>query len=300
MDIQSLREFIAIAEKKDLSVVADQFFISPSTLSVHIRKIESELGYSLFNRTSRKMELNEQGQLFLGYAKNMLNTYDSYQLEAAKNPSKKEKGLTIGYSSSMAQILVADIISGFHREYKDIPLFFMSRDFSHLINTFLGNGTCSFVLSYNIEHASDSLGEKVLFKDHIAAVVSDKHRFFGKESISFEELKGECLLLQNTDHNIFSELLHHIHTFGFEPNIGISVNLEDTLMDLIECGAGVGLMPYRDAVRMQTEKVWVLDLEPEYEIKFSLFYKSTKKFTLAEFLFYQYIENLFKNDDESF
>ena len=48
MDIQLMREFIALVNLKSYRKVAQQFHIAPSTLSRHIKAIGKELGHPLF------------------------------------------------------------------------------------------------------------------------------------------------------------------------------------------------------------------------------------------------------------
>ncbi len=76
MDLTQLRCFVALAENENLTQVARQLELSPSSLSRSIAKLESELGTKLFDRVNRKIVLNSAGRLFLEYVRNGLGEID--------------------------------------------------------------------------------------------------------------------------------------------------------------------------------------------------------------------------------
>ena len=64
MEVQYVREFLTLVKYGNYLAAADELFISQSTLSKHIFALEKELGLSLLNRTTRKVQLNQYGPLF--------------------------------------------------------------------------------------------------------------------------------------------------------------------------------------------------------------------------------------------
>lgn len=69
MELAFIREFVTLAEIRKFSAAAQQLHISQSTLSRHIQTLETELGCTLFTRTTRDVELSACGALYLPYAK---------------------------------------------------------------------------------------------------------------------------------------------------------------------------------------------------------------------------------------
>ena len=60
MEIQYFREFLTLAETKNFTETAERHFTSQSVISKHIRQMEQELGFPLFDRTSRKVGLSRE------------------------------------------------------------------------------------------------------------------------------------------------------------------------------------------------------------------------------------------------
>lgn len=69
MELNYLNDFVTLARIRHFQNAADALFISQSTLSKHIKAIESELGQDLFIRSRKCSQLTEFGKLFLPYAK---------------------------------------------------------------------------------------------------------------------------------------------------------------------------------------------------------------------------------------
>ena len=68
MEIDYIREFITLAQVQNYMAAAEESYISQPSLTKHIKAIEMELGVSLFDRTTRKVHLNQFGRTFLPYA----------------------------------------------------------------------------------------------------------------------------------------------------------------------------------------------------------------------------------------
>ena len=78
---RQLRAFVLIAKHESFSRAAEQMFVTQSGISTIVRDLESQLGFRLFDRTTRKVQLSELGSRFLPVATRCLSDLES----AAKN-----------------------------------------------------------------------------------------------------------------------------------------------------------------------------------------------------------------------
>ncbi len=72
MDIQSLETFVTLAEYRNFTKTADALFIAQSTVTNRIADLEAEIGHALFWRNRRKVILTAEGELFLDYARRII------------------------------------------------------------------------------------------------------------------------------------------------------------------------------------------------------------------------------------
>ena len=63
MEIQQFRYFLTAARYENLTKAADELHIAQPALSQSVKRLETELGVSLFDRKNHRIELNEQGKL---------------------------------------------------------------------------------------------------------------------------------------------------------------------------------------------------------------------------------------------
>ncbi|MBP1851206.1 LysR family transcriptional regulator [Rhizobium halophytocola] len=72
LDNDVLKTFVAIAESGSFSMAAEQVFRTPSAVSMQIKRLEEQLGASLFLRDARSVRLTAGGETLLPYARRML------------------------------------------------------------------------------------------------------------------------------------------------------------------------------------------------------------------------------------
>ena len=111
MEFRHLEIFLAVAETKSFSKAAKHLFLSQSTVSSHIKNLESELQKPLFIRSTKSVELSPDGCTFLRYANSILEMREA-ALEALNAPS--ETILRIGASTIPSGYLLPRLLRGFH------------------------------------------------------------------------------------------------------------------------------------------------------------------------------------------
>ena len=110
MEISYLKEFVVLAQTGNFMEAADILYSSQSTLSKHIKSIESELGISLFDRTTRKVKISKYGSLFLPYARKIVEIQEKYAVNLKLNLETKSEVLNLGSIYGLAQYKITDIL----------------------------------------------------------------------------------------------------------------------------------------------------------------------------------------------
>lgn len=120
LDAKPYRAFVTVAEERSFGRAATRLNVSQPALSAQIREFERRLGFALFKRTSRSVELSAQGRLFLGNARRILAETDAVRTAARAIQTNQ---LTIG--ATIQTVLVAErvaLLERFLLEQPDIPL----------------------------------------------------------------------------------------------------------------------------------------------------------------------------------
>jgi len=120
LNIELLRCFLAVAECKSFTTAGARLHRSQSAISIRIQKLEELLGQRLFERTSRSVRLNQQGEQLLPYAKKMLATNDEL-VNTLCTPELSGR-LRIGVVEYLAPQRLPLIVTQLRRQYPKIRL----------------------------------------------------------------------------------------------------------------------------------------------------------------------------------
>ena len=80
MELYQLKLFVDLAEMGNFTRVANDNYVTQAAVTLQIRKLESELGVSLFHRTTRSVTLLEAGHRLLPYARDVLQKVEEAML----------------------------------------------------------------------------------------------------------------------------------------------------------------------------------------------------------------------------
>ncbi|MBC8571780.1 LysR family transcriptional regulator [Jingyaoa shaoxingensis] len=121
MNIENLKTFITLSELKNFTQTADRYFIVQSTVTNRIMELEKELGKKLFIRNRKNVELTEEGQHFLAYAKRIV-ALEASAIEELSMLHTFSENLRIGTVNTVYDCYLIDPITAFVKNHKDISV----------------------------------------------------------------------------------------------------------------------------------------------------------------------------------
>lgn len=132
--LSDIQLFVTTVQVGSFTKAADSLDMSKSTLSARISALEKDLGILLLNRTTRKLELTEAGQVYFDKAKFILKEAESLKIEL-KNFQKEPEGLlSITMTDDFAKDFLSLHLSEFCRKYPHIRFnFHLSQEIDDLI-----------------------------------------------------------------------------------------------------------------------------------------------------------------------
>lgn len=120
IDSITLKSFIAIAETGTFSEAAHVVGRTQSALSLQIKKLEESLGCSLFDRASRKVTLTDQGEIFLGYAKQMIQI--QWEAFSRLREPDIQGEISLGTPEDFATHYLPDVLAEFRKHHPRVQL----------------------------------------------------------------------------------------------------------------------------------------------------------------------------------
>src|SRR5439155_1044140 len=119
MDIAQLEVFLAVAREGGFSRAADKLYRTQSAVSQAIRKLESEIGEALFDRSSRDGQLTDAGHVLQEYAERLLNLRESAR-EALVELRELQKGKLVVGANECSALYVLRVLAEVRRLHPGI------------------------------------------------------------------------------------------------------------------------------------------------------------------------------------
>jgi LysR family positive regulator for ilvC len=122
MDIESQKIFLCLAERLHFAKTAQECFITPSTLSRLIQRMEEEIGHMLFERDNRSVRLSPFGEVFKEYAEISVTEWNLFQHRISEKFNALSGELRMCCSVTASYTIFDKVLSIFRKKYPQIRI----------------------------------------------------------------------------------------------------------------------------------------------------------------------------------
>jgi DNA-binding transcriptional LysR family regulator len=244
MEIRHLQYFKAVAEHLHFRNAAASLFISQPPLSRQIKELEDELGVQLFVRNNKRVALTEAGKYFAASVDSIFA-----QLEESKNIARQihraaDSGeLKIGYISSVYQPYLAEVLKSLRAEFPYIKTNLYERPTIKQIEALEQGQLDVGILRAPVQ--SEHLTVHTLFFDPFMVVIPADHIKLHNRQQLTGFIKDKPFIFFNKEYapQYHSKLIEICYRMGFKPDITHEVNNVHSIVQLVEAGLGVSILP---------------------------------------------------------
>ena len=197
IDLELYKVFY-VAKNKHMTKASEELHISQPAISQSIKKLENQLGGTLFLRSNKGMQLTNEGKMFYEYVKGALELINNAENEFTSFKGLSKGEIKIGCSTTLTKIILLDVIKRFHQDYPNISINITNDLTSNLIND-LKLGKLDFVIFNESNIKETNL--------HLEKITELKQGFiynpdYFKDDINnFEDLNNYPLILQKESSN---------------------------------------------------------------------------------------------------
>ncbi|MFZ0817288.1 MAG: LysR family transcriptional regulator, partial [Candidatus Sulfotelmatobacter sp.] len=191
MELSQLEVFLAVAREHRFSRAAEKLYRTQSAVSQTIRKLEDELGESLFDRSSREGVLTDAGQVLYEYAEKLLNLRHDAQ-ESLAELRELQKGKLVIAANEFTALYLLPVLAEFRRLHPMIKITVQRALGSRIPDDVLQHSAELGMLSYKPEEPR--LHSVVTYLDELALVVPPKHALAAAREVSIRQLGAESFV----------------------------------------------------------------------------------------------------------
>ena len=240
MDINQLEVLVTVAREKSFSRAAEVLERTQPAISQAVRRLEQEIGEKLFDRSSKDGTLTYAGEVLLDYARQMLNLRYSAQTAIRDMRDLQRGKLTISANEHTVFCLLP-VIREFRKHHPLIKIEVQRGVASRIPKEITAREVELGVISF--KPSDTSLKSVPVLTDELVLIVSPKHPFADRTSVSVSDLANEIFIAHNAPSPYRKKVIETFERHKTRLNIAVELPSLEAIKRLVETGAGVALVP---------------------------------------------------------
>jgi LysR family carnitine catabolism transcriptional activator len=237
---RQLRAFRLAAQHQNFARAAEALFITPSGLSVLIKELESRVGFRLFDRTTRHVELTTHGRELLAVIQRSLEELDVAIANIGRSAKRNQQSISLGTTPLVAANILPPAMREFRKLRPDVRIQLFDADLPTLIQM-VDAGKLD--MSLGIFKAMPDVRREPFFRFSLMVVRAAKDDTQPRKTMTWSALDGETLISLSPGHPHQQLIDKHLVQSGVKVRIGPVVNLLDTQIALVEAEEGIAIIP---------------------------------------------------------
>ena len=240
MELSQLEVFLAVAREHRFSRAAEKLHRTQSAVSQTIRKLEDELGESLFDRSSREGMLTDAGHVLYEYAERLINLRQDAE-ESMADLRELQKGKLVIAANEFTALYLLPVLAEYRRLHPMIKVTVQRGLGSHIPDDVLRHSAEFGVLSYRPEEPR--LHSVVAYLDELVLVVPPRHPFASAHEVSIRQLGAESFVAHIVASPYRDKVLQTFQKHKTPLHMDIELPTLQAIKRFVAMGNGVALMP---------------------------------------------------------
>ena len=247
MTLTELKYIVAVARERHFGRAAEACFVSQPTLSVAIRKLEDELGVTIFERGGSEVGVTVIGQTLVSQAQKVLEESANLKELARHGNDPLAGALRVGVIHTIGPYLLPKLVPWHISCTPQMPLVLQENFTVKLIELLRQGEIDCAILALPLPEAG--LATRALYDEPFVVVIPASHPWANRKSVSAEDLKQQNMLLLGSGHCFRDQVLEvcpELSRFAAASE-GIQRTFEgsslETIRHMVAAGIGITVMP---------------------------------------------------------
>ncbi len=243
MDISHIRTVLEIIKHGSFSEAAAALNISQPAVSLHVQRLERELGARLLDRGGTRVRLTQHGEAFLRHAERIAATDTEMREDIMRLAHDLTGALRLAASTIPGEFLLPSLLADFTALHPNVTATLVVSDTEAVISE-LESGMCDVGFTGAPSQRS-TLTQEPIYKDTLVLVVPVSHPFANRVSVGIDELRGQRLIAREAGSGTMASVQRILADSGIDAHQWIpSVVLGSTqaVINGVEAGLGVSFV----------------------------------------------------------
>ncbi len=237
---RQLRAFLLVAQHRSFARAAEALFITPSGLSLLVRELETQLGFRLFDRTTRHVALTARGGELLPIAQRTLHALDAAASQLGHSAKVAAQTISLGAPPLVAGNILPDAIREFHAHHPDLRISLFDGDLA-TIRQRVEDGQLDIALG--VFGTAAGIRRTPFFRFSFVVIRPNSASVVHRASTSWSALRGETLVSLPATSVVQQRVDQQLAKAGVTKESAVVVNSLDTQIAMVEAGHGIAVIP---------------------------------------------------------
>ena len=284
MELLQLKYFCDAAESENFTKTANKFGVPTSNISQTIKRLETELGAKLFERTANRIKLTPRGRVFYDGVSSSLD-----QLSVAKENLLRYDTIIGGELRLLVltnRRIVTKAIAEFQKKYPDVTF---------VIGHKLGNNRDDyhFCISDASPYGKSLTGVRLVSEKMMLAVRNDDELL--KSPQRLELIRDRKFVTMGEGNRLHERTVEICRDLGFSPEFSVETDDPFYVRRYVEMGIGVAIVPSLSWRGLFSDKVKLIDINGGVRHTYVFYNKNTALGMTAK-LFLEMLKSVFDKE----
>ncbi len=247
MTLTELKYIVAVARARHFGHAAEACFVAQPTLSVAIKKLEDELGVTLFERGGSEVSVTPLGAQIVAQAERVLEQTAAIKELAKQNKDPLSGPLRLGIIYTIGPYLLPPLVKNLIEHVPQMPLVLQENFTVKLLDLLRQGELDAAIMALPLpEHG---MAVQPLYDEPFVVAMPKNHPWASRKEIAAEDLKSETMLLLGTGHCFRDQVLEvcpEMARFS-SPGNGMQRTFEgsslETIRHMVASGIGLTVLP---------------------------------------------------------
>ncbi len=239
LELRELQNFVAVAERLNVSAAARAVNLSQPALSRQIQALEKKLGLQLFERIGKRMVLTAEGDDLLIHSAQLLDQAQELMNRAYGIEQGHVGLLRVGATAQTIAGLISPVMSLFARINPSVKVV-LSEAHNDALVEMVENGGVHVALASRT-NVCNLIGPE-LFRAELFVILPKGHRFNSAKSVDITDLAQELFLVLRRGFLTRQLFDHACAAANIRPNILLESDSTHTLKSLAQDGHGIAVL----------------------------------------------------------
>lgn len=242
MNLSYLKLFNILATELSFSKAASLLYISQPAVSIQIKKLEDELGFNLFDRVGKQLQLTDNGKILYKYTKKIFELVDEADAELMSHSSNLKGMVEVGASNTPGTYVLPKILSEYSETYPDVVTNLHIGN-THEVEKMVLDNRVDFAINGGDVIFNSKLYVEWLAEDEVVFITSPNSCLAKREYVDCSELECAKFIVHEKNSQLYNLVQSILGELDLLDNITMTVGHVDAIKQAVRLELGVAAVP---------------------------------------------------------